>query len=232
MADPQRITYPADNWTDRDGQPIIGIVVHGTGGGLKSSLSTLKTGDKRGVSIHVLIAQDGTQYVMLPGEKAANHAGAVSSSFTLNGKTYRGTAVNKATLGVELVNLQDGRDAYPKIQLQSLGWLINHWRSIHGPLPVLRHGDLDPTRRRDPYQLTVNQIEEAAAKVATNPPVSLPKRYRVRGLPVYEQSDRDGPLWGSLRQDEIIEIDDPKNGHLADGRGFIRFDPDTLEPVP
>lgn len=172
MADPPIITYPAANWSDRNGQAIVAIVVHGTGGPLKSSLQALQTGDGRGVSIHVLIAQDGTLYRMLQDERGANHAGARTSSFTLHGKTYTGGAVNRTTLGVELVNLQDGRDIYPPAQLSSLGWLIAAWRAAYGPLPILRHGDLDPTRRRDPYQLTTNTIEIWAAKAAgaTLPP--------------------------------------------------------------
>lgn len=224
MPEPQRIAYPASNWTDRKGQAIVGIVVHGTGGGLKSSLSTLKHGDNRGVSIHALISQDGTIYVMLPDEKGANHAGAASSSFTLDGKTYRGAAVNRATLGVELVNMQDGRDPYPPIQLRSLGWLVNHWRSLHGRLPVLRHADLDPTRRRDPYQLTTQQIEQAAAQAAVPPP-PLTKRYRAKPRYISQRSEGGPPYAGELQSGEEIVADKwyTTNGgmiHLADGRGF------------
>lgn len=58
-----------------------------------------------------------------------------------------------------------------------------------------------------------------------------PKNYRVLGIPVYQESDRNGPLWGHLVPGESIAVDDPNNGHLADHRGFIRLDPDTLEPL-
>jgi N-acetyl-anhydromuramyl-L-alanine amidase AmpD len=76
-------------------------------------------------------------------------------------------------------------------------------------------------------------VDFAALAAAANapPPPAITKRYRVRGLPVYERSDRTGPLWGHLKQDEVIEINDLSNGHLKDGRGFIRFDPDTLEAL-
>lgn len=232
MADPQRIDYPAQNWSDRKDQAIVGIVVHGTGGGLKSSLSTLKTGDGRGVSIHVLIAQDGTQYVMLSDEKGANHAGSPTSSFTLNGRTYIGGSVNRATLGIELVNLQNGRDAYPTIQLQSLGWLVNHWRALHGPLPILRHGDLDPTRRRDPYQLSTQQIEEYAARQI--PPAQTIKRYRVKPRYVTQRKEDNGPpLVRELVSGEIVTVDawyTNNRVHLADGSGFA--DLADLEALP
>lgn len=220
MNEPKRIPYPADHWTERGGNPIVAIVCHGTGGGLKSSLSTLKTGDGRGVSIHVLIDKDGTQYVMVPDEKGANHAGAVTSKFTLNGRTYAAGMVNKVTLGVELVNLQDGRDQYPPLQLQSLGWLITHWRALHGPLPILRHADLDPSRRRDPYQLTTQQIE---ATTMQSPPPPITKRYKARiPAPIFQDRRPDAPLWGYIDQWKEEDTDDLTNGwlHMKSGIGF------------
>lgn len=153
---------PADFWTDRAGQKIVAIVVHGTGG--TDSRSTLQHGDGRGVSIHRLISKSGKIYAMVDDARGANHAGASSSSFTLNGATYTGGRVNKVTLGIELENLQNGRDPYPEPQLSALGWQIADWRRQYGPLPILRHADLDPTRRRDPYQLSTQEMERWAAK--------------------------------------------------------------------
>lgn len=227
MAEPKIIEYPATHWTDRQGQALVGIVVHGTGGGLSSSLSTLKNGDGRGVSIHALIAQDGTIYRMLPDEKGANHAGAATSSFTVNGKRYAGAAVNRATLGVELVNLQDGRDPYTTPQLQSLGWLITHWRSRFGPLPILRHADLDPSRRRDPYQLSTQEIE----RWVTPPP--LTKRYQARRVMISQRSEGGEPYAGELQPGEVVEVDHwyvSGRVHLADGRGFVELA--DLEALP
>lgn len=227
MADPNRIIYSADHWTDRAGQKPVAIVVHGTGGGFKSSLQTLKTGDNRGVSIHVLIDKDGTQYVLLPDEKGANHAGAVTSKFTLHGRTYAAGQVNKATLGVELVNMQDGRDPYPAAQLASLGWLITHWRSLYGPLPILRHAELDPTRRRDPYQLSTQEIERwAAQSESPSPPTPLTKQYRARRIMISQPSTGGPPYAGELQPGEAVTVDKWYTTgyvHLADGRGFVRL---------
>jgi N-acetyl-anhydromuramyl-L-alanine amidase AmpD len=227
MADPRQVAHPAKYWSDRKGQAIVAIVAHGTGGGLQSSLTTLQTGDGRGVSIHVLIDKDGTQYVMVPDDKGANHAGAVTSSFTLNGHTYTGGAVNRATLGVELVNMQDGRDPYPVVQLQSLGWLVTHWRTLHGPLPILRHGDLDPTRRRDPYQLTTNTIEQYAA-AAIPPAQPTVKKYRVRKIMISQRREGGAPYAGEVQPGEVVDIDmtyaDTHTAHLASGVGFVRLE--------
>ena len=110
---------------------------------------------------------------MVPDERGANHAGAVTSRFTLAGRTYSGAAINRATLGIEIENLQDGRDPYTAAQLTAMGWQITQWRQRYGNLPILRHADLDPTRRRDPYQLTTDQIEQWAAK-SIRPPLVNP----------------------------------------------------------
>lgn len=161
--------------TDRLGERPVAIIAHGTAG--KDSRAYLQSGGGRGVSIHVLIAKSGTIYRMVPDQRGANHAGAATSSFTLHGRTYTGGLVNRATLGFELENLQDGRDPYTEPQLLAMGWQIAHWRALWGALPVLRHGDLDPTRRRDPYQLSVNDIEQWVARADAHfnpPPVSLP----------------------------------------------------------
>ena len=199
----------------------MAIIAHGTGG--KDSRSTLQHGDGRGVSIHALIAKDGTIYQMVPDARGANHAGAPTSSFTLNGRTYTGAAVNVVTLGVELENMQDGRDSYPDAQLAAMGWLIAHWRARFGPLPILRHADLDPTRRRDPYQLSVNDMERWVATVSP-PPAPVKKAYTVRGLPIYQRQSLDGPVVDVLPTGAPIEIDMayPNGaGHDARGRGFV-----------
>jgi hypothetical protein len=225
-------SLPADFWTDRAGQKIVAIVAHGTGG--RDSRSTLQHGDGRGVSIHRLITKAGKIYAMVDDARGANHAGAPSSSFTLNGATYTGGRVNKATLGIELENLQDGRDPYPESQLAALGWQIADWRRQHGPLPILRHADLDPTRRRDPYQLSTQEIERWVAKY-TSPlmPPPTKKRYRVRGTPVYQQQQCTGPVALYLNPGAIVEVDTtyPDNtAHLATGAGFIRLDA-SVEPL-
>lgn len=222
---------PADYWTDRAGQPIVAIVAHGTGG--TDSRVTLQHGDGRKVSIHVLIAKNGTIYRMVPDEKGANHAGADTSSFTLHGITYAAGQVNRATLGFELENLQDGRDPYTDAQLLAMGWQIAQWRAQWGNLPILRHADLDPSRRRDPYQLSVNDMEQWVIKAL--PPVSppgLPRLMHVRGVPIYQAQSRTGAKAGYLTSAETVTIDAvyPDGGcHLADGRGFV--DLAALEPV-
>ncbi len=49
----------------------------------------------------------------------------------------------------------------------------------------------------------------------------VPDRWpaRVVGLPVYQQSDHSGALWGHLRSDQDVVIDDLSNGHVAEVDG-------------
>lgn len=215
---------PADFWTDRAGQEIVAIVAHGTGG--RDSRATLQHGDGRGVSIHRLITKAGKIYAMVPDTRGANHAGALSSSFVLNGRTYRAGDVNRATLGIELENLQDGRDPYTDYQLAALGWQIADWRRQHGPLPLLRHAELDPTRRRDPYQLNTQQMEVWAATYAapSPPPAPLTKRYRVKRIMISQRQEGGAPYAGELQPGDEVVVDKwYTNGrvHLQDGRGFV-----------
>lgn len=61
-----------------------------------------------------------------------------------------------------------------------------------------------------------------------------PRRFRVRGLPIYQATSLTGTLAGHLQAGDVIEIDKTySNGgaHLADGRGFIDLDLDALEEL-
>lgn len=113
---------------------------------------------------------------------------------------------------------------------------------VHSQFPALTwafmqtligHCHISPIARANCPGPHVDYAALAAAANAGMPP----KKYRVRGIPVYEQADRHGPQWGTLKQDDVIEINDMSNGHISTvngvpaGIGFIRFDPDTLEAI-
>jgi N-acetyl-anhydromuramyl-L-alanine amidase AmpD len=222
---PTVLQLPADHSTDRLGQVPVAIIIHGTGG--TDSRNTLQHGDGRGVSIHALIVKSGTIYRMVPDERGANHAGAASSSFRIGTRIFSGGAVNRATLGIELENLQNGKDPYTDQQLLSMGWEINRMRAKYGPLPIKRHAELDPTRRRDPYQLSTEQIEKwaNAATLVYDPPVSLPtKRYRVKRRYVTQRKEDNGPPFvRELVSGEVVEVDawyTNNRVHFASGEGF------------
>lgn len=179
MQTPHIIPLKANWSSSRSGAPIVAIVAHGTVG--RNSVDYLRRGgdspdgSDRKVSIHALIGKAGQIWTYIDDSRAAHHAG--FSTLRLSGQTYCSGCrynVNHVTLGFELENLQDGRDPYTDAQLLSMGWLINKWRKQHGNVPVVRHGDIDPTRRRDPVGLSVAQIEAWVTKAAGHTPPDPP----------------------------------------------------------
>lgn len=227
--------FPANWYSERGGQPIVAIIGHGTVG--TDSRAYLKRGgdrpdgSDRKVSIHVLIDKLGTIYRMVDDHYAANHAGL--GTLRLNGKIYspNGINLNRVTLSFELENLQNGRDPYPDAQLLAMGWQIALWRRQYGPLPLFRHADVDPTRRSDTVGLSVQQMNNWAAKVEVAG--SVYGAYLVRGLPIYNDSQLRIPSGRYARPGETLEIDRvasdqpadyaPSAAHVSDaqGGGFI-----------
>lgn len=225
-----KVEHLSYNWsTDRGNSPILIIVGHGTAGS-DSRTYLSRGGDRpdgsdRKVSIHVLIRKDGTIYRYVPDERGANHAGAATAQITIGGRTYRAGEVNKISLSFELENLQDGKDPYPDAQLLAMGWQIAEWRRLHGNLPLFRHAVIDPTRRRDPVGLTLDQIESWVVRAMQLWPAPrpadiwalwgtaypLPPEQRGWGIP---QLWAENARWlGEARSEPIYRIPDAQDGH-------------------
>lgn len=142
--------------SSRAGQPILAIVVHATAG--TNSLKWLK-GNSEGTSIHVLITKTGLIYRMVPDSRAAHHCG--YSRWMHNGVIYSRRNqynVNQVTLGIELENLNNGKDPYPAAQLAACAWQIEQWRSAYGNLVLLHHRDIDTQGKTDPRGITIDDI--------------------------------------------------------------------------
>jgi N-acetyl-anhydromuramyl-L-alanine amidase AmpD len=174
------------------------------------------------VGAHYLVGKDGRVVEFLsPRPWAAWHAGNCKVAF-----------VNQRSIGIELHH-SVGDPPYPSAQLDALAdLLVSLCAEFNIPFGMVEtHGQVaikGPYQRKtDPSDWRYSDFLSFRSHLRA----TANKRFRVRGLPVYEQADRDGPQWGCLKQGDVIEIDDMSNGHLADGRGFIRFDPDTLEAV-
>lgn len=224
-------------YQSRQGQPIKIIIAHDTERPKDdhSSLSTLVTGDGRQVSIHVLINEDGSSYLLVPDNLAANHAG--YGTIKLDGYTYEQDAkynVNTISLGFELEHTKGSKKPYPENQLLAAGYWINLWRSRYGNLPMFRHADIDPKRKTDPIYLTVATLDEYALKAALimqeKPTPQQPIKYKTK-VPqvVYTYRKLDAPfaivnnLPFVLDANVIIPIGDITGdwAWIATGIGFI-----------
>lgn len=171
LSTPHTTQARARDFSSRQGQPIVAIIIHATAG--SDSLNWLK-GNVNGTSIHVLIRKDGTCFQMVPDDSAAHHVG--FSKMVHNGVTYseKGKlSCNHITLGIELENLNNGKDPYPEVQLRAAAWWVAHWRSVHGSLQVLMHRDIDQHGKSDAAGLQISDImrfiDESPTPVGTPP---------------------------------------------------------------
>lgn len=122
------------------------IVIHATGG--TNSLGWLTTDSPltNPVSVHRLIAKDGTITKIVNDDETAWHAG-----FGIVGSLGPSKVpnVNTLSLGIELENLNNGKDDYPAAQVLACAAQIVEWWGVYGFLPVLSHAAIDP-RKNDP----------------------------------------------------------------------------------
>jgi len=143
--------------------------------------------------------------------------------FQLTPITHVGTHAGQCNadhLGIENVGNFEARAPSPDqyaLLLQITRLILQQWGIP--PEKVNVHNECMTGRTCPGKHLTGAQIRADLQRPIPRPPP--PKRYQVLGLPVYQRSDHTGPLWGHLKDDEPVVIDDPSNGHLADGRGFV-----------
>lgn len=126
------------------------VVLHSTAGRKPGDYNWLRQGGATDnpVSIHYYIDKAGATSQMVNDTDIAWHAGI--SSWKVDGKTVNGC--NACSLGIELENLNDGRDPYPEAQYQATVELVRHLVDRYS-IPrsqLVRHVDISPGRKTDP----------------------------------------------------------------------------------
>jgi N-acetylmuramoyl-L-alanine amidase len=157
---------PSPNFDAR--RPVV-VVLHATEqDSVEQSLHTLRTRNRGGrVSAHYLVARDGRIFQLVDDLDRAWHAGAGSWGTIGN--------LNAASIGIELDN--DGRSGFPDAQVESLLRLLADVTARHGidRRALLAHGDMAPTRKRDPNHLFPWQrLAEAGFGAWPQPPLAEP----------------------------------------------------------
>jgi N-acetylmuramoyl-L-alanine amidase len=207
------------NFSPRNGADISMIVLHATVGSGASALAWLCNPASK-VSTHYLIYKTGYIYQLVADNLAAWHAG-VSQWFDLDSGE-----IMRQSLGIELENKNNGVDKYPEAQMAALLELSRALVAQYKIVPdmVTRHLDvaIPKGRKTDPAG-----FPWLAFKAALYAPLSTP--YRVGRTPIYQRADHTGTVAGWADQGEVVQIDNPANGHLASGLGFIN--PDCLEAI-
>jgi N-acetyl-anhydromuramyl-L-alanine amidase AmpD len=147
-------SHPSCNFDARpEGVLVDTIVVHAT------VLDTLDEVIERfadpqcKVSAHYTIDRDGTIAAHVDEQQRAWHAGI---SMMRDGRC----GVNDFSVGIELVNLNDGEDPYPASQLQALSELIREIASRHPIRYVIGHYECadPPGRKSDPRGLNMDWV--------------------------------------------------------------------------
>jgi len=150
---PATIWRPSPNFHLDPDRKISIVVIHATATpGLSSPLGWLCDPASK-ASAHYLIDLDGTIYHLVLDEHVAWHAG--NSKWKereyVNPKS-RVPTVNPCSLGIELVNANDGKMLYPKEQVYACATLCRYLRDEFGisECDVVSHADVAPGRKNDP----------------------------------------------------------------------------------
>ncbi len=146
----------------KHGRPgnITCVVIHATAtSGVESPLEWLRNPESK-VSAHYLISLDGTIYHLVHESDTAWHAG----ESEWNGEPY----VNDFSVGIELVNANDGQMPYPKDQIAAC---VNLTRAICSdwaisPQNVIGHADIAPGRKTDPMAFPWYEFRARLAEIA------------------------------------------------------------------
>jgi len=122
-------------------KPISTIVVHATAGrGLAGAINTLRD---RGLSYHYIIEKDGQVTKCVDTGRVAWHAGVSDGP--------QGKGVNSYSIGISLVNMNDGADPYPHDQREALAALVLELKHAIPSIKWLTtHWAISPGRKTDP----------------------------------------------------------------------------------
>ncbi len=145
------------------------IVLHATAGRHPGDLSWLRAGgdDRRPVSVHYYISKAGRIIQLVDDDDIAWHAG--QSRWLVDGCEVSGC--NAVSVGIELENLNSGRDPYPPAQYAAALWLCRELAARH-QVPrsqLVRHVDIAPGRKTDPAGFPWDRfVSEAFADAPAN----------------------------------------------------------------
>ena len=126
-------------------ETIDTLVLHYTELDLAASLRILRYGE---VSVHYVLAEDGTVYRLLEEDEIGYHAGL---------SMWRGKpCVNGRSIGIEIVNLNGNDYPYPPRQIQALIELCHHILAANPGIVagnIVGHSDIAPKRKIDPGRI-------------------------------------------------------------------------------
>ena len=225
----------------------LAVCLHICEGGFQSSIAYLR---KIGLSAHFVISEGGSVAQLVNVHDSAQAQGLrygrtpadLDPTWTWQGVGWyspRGKLVqptwtllqpgmntNRTIISIEHAGYHN--KPRPRVQTQAtidvLRWLGTQFPTLLPYIPgrtLIGHCNLDTIDRANcPGAFFDFAAIAAAANARTG-------RYRVRGLPVYQRQELDGPLAGELPSGTQVDVDMTyANGaaHLASNMGFVRLD--------
>jgi N-acetyl-anhydromuramyl-L-alanine amidase AmpD len=148
--------FPSPNFDARPaGTHIDTIVLHATVLNTLDEVIGHFADPASKVSAHYTIDRDGTTASHVSPDQRAWHAGQSSMK---DGRRQ----VNDFSIGIELVNLNDGNDPYPSSQIQALRDLLKALAAIYPIQYVVTHAECadPPGRKSDPAGFDLNWISD------------------------------------------------------------------------
>jgi hypothetical protein len=155
--------------------PVNGVMIHHTvTSGIATTVDLCYQGrsDLPGPLCHGVIAKDGTVYLV--GYGRANHAGAgdpdvlaavVAESTQLPAPEQRTTDGNARFYGFECINLGDGKDPWPEVQLDAIERASAALCRVHGWRAASVIGHLEWTNQKiDPRGFAMTAMRQRVAE--------------------------------------------------------------------
>jgi hypothetical protein len=152
--------YPAAIWRPADpenygtrpaGAAVDAVVLHATAGGLSGTLAWFAN-PKSGVSAHYVSAKNGDIYQMVEERNMAYHAGA---------SDFQGRqSWNHFSIGIEIVNLNNGKDPYPPEQFEAMVELVGYLVQKYGIEQewIVTHAEISTVGKTDPRGFPVHEL--------------------------------------------------------------------------
>lgn len=150
------LSYPSPNFDQRpEGMAVDTVVVHATVFDTLNEVINHFSRPETKVSSHYTIDRDGTVVCHVSEDERAWHAGV---SRMKDGRTD----VNNFSIGIELVNRNDGKDPFPEGQIQVLRDLLKSIMTRHPIRHVVPHYACaePPGRKSDPAGFDESWIKD------------------------------------------------------------------------
>lgn len=225
-----RFTANPGTFGSRGGTDIDAIALHHTGGSNASGAASALNG--AGLSTHYIVDQDGTIYQMVGDEKRAFHAG--SGSIRGDGKS-----VNARSIGIEIVNLGNGRDKYTEAQYRALEKLVPYLAQKYN-IPVrniVGHSQIGnpdrPASRPEPssnfdWARIRNSVNGGQTEPRPTPPTPRPDKPGVTAPTAFlERGDNDSQV--KKLQAALVKLGYIERSEIGNGAG--NFGPKTERAV-